>query len=137
MKKVRVVVMSVFFMGAMLLGTVVFAANSRTKIMTLAKNSAWNIRSELQRSGTYYTVEANCYGVFPVDNSTDTFTRVKAQVVTPYQSPMTDVYTLVETGGVVTMTIKDGMLNHPIIYFRFCGNDPNYEAYAYIYYSAK
>lgn len=137
MKKIRIFTVTSILMLSMLLGTIVFAESSRTETISLAKNSVWNVRNELRRSGTYYTVEANCYAVFPVDNSTDTFTKIKAQVVTAYQSAMTDVYTLNETSGTVDMTIKDGMLNHTSVYFRFCGNDPNYAAYSYVYYSAK
>lgn len=132
-KKKIMTLVSVVLMAMMICGTQVFAVR---ETIVVIPNQAWNQRPSISRSGSHYYGTASCYAVYPLDNSTDYFSRVRVRITNGYQtnSPISDVYYLSETGGEVKVYIKDGYAALRSISFGFSGNSDK-AAYADVYYT--
>lgn len=123
--------MSILFICFLILGTNLFAAR---ELFVLPANQIWVSRNTT-RTGKYRDVTARLFKVFPYDNRDDDFTRIQARVTSSNGTPISDIYTLYETDNVPTaIMLHNGKLDITDIRVQFRGNNPNYAAYADVFY---
>lgn len=135
MKKKIVSVVSVVLLLCMVFSTNVYVASSRRETITLLKNQLWNERSPVTRSLKNNFAYARCYAVYPTDGGTDNFEKIRVRVRDGNGVILSDVKTLSEkAGSSEKITLKNNYLDQTQIYFVFAGNNPDYGAYADVYY---
>lgn len=135
MKKKIVSVVSMVLLLCMVFSTNIYVASSRRETITLLKNQIWNERSPVTRSMASSKVYARCYAVYPTDGGGDTFTKIRVRLRDGDGYILSDIKTLYDTATEnTTIIIKDGYLDRQKIYFVFSGNNPDYGAYADVYY---
>ena len=135
MKKKLKAIFSVTLLLGMIFATDVFAESVR-EVVRVNINQMWTARPEISRSTNYSYVTARAYAVYPTDGSEDDFENVQV-VVRDGNVIISNVYVLNEEVGNENIDIHEGHLAVSEVTFAFRGNDPDYAAYADVYYDAK
>lgn len=134
MKKKFLRSLSVLFFCFLMLGTNLFAAR---ELLVLPANQTW-VSKSTTRTGKYSDVTARLFKVFPYDNRDDDFTRIQARLTSSNGTAISKVYTLYETANVPTaIKLNEGTLDNTNIRMQFRGNNPNYAAYADVFYNGR
>lgn len=134
MKKKFLRSLSVLFFCFLMLGTNLFAAR---ELLVLPANQTW-VSKSTTRTGKYSDVTARLFKVFPYDNRDDDFTRIQARLTYSNGTAISKVYTLYETANVPTaIKLNEGTLDNTNIRIQFRGNNPNYAAYADVFYNGR
>ena len=137
MKKKLTVIISVIMMICLLAGTQVFASDTRENIYVGA-NKSWKICKSVSRSAKYYDAYARAFAVYPTDGGTDNYQYLQVALTNTRGTLITNSeYTLLKEYNTTSTSIriKNGYLATTSVIFKFRGNSPNCDAFAYVQYN--
>jgi len=132
-KKALVTMMALASLGCM---SCVNASAANTTV-ELDLNQTWTYVGPCTRSGRFSYLSMRNLAVYPRYGGTDNFRYIQGDAVDDNGYKICDTLTLDEQSSIASFpTIYEGYYDADTIYFRFRGNNPNYEAKADVVYSA-
>ncbi len=128
-------IISTVLVVAMLLGNEVFAA-SRRETVWVGRDQAWHYRPNIARGRTSNSLHARAYSVYP-NGGLDTFQKIDVRGYTG-ATPITRTVVLNEVNpNVSSIPIDPEFWKLNTVRFAFSGHDPEYAAYADVFYEAR
>ncbi len=131
--KIRKRVLALVLAALFLSGSTASASSFDTTVY-VGTNQNWSYSQWVTRTKKWSNCLARCYAVYPPNGGVDNFRYVQTAIFNSVGTQISNTHVLDEQATSSTpVFIYNGYLNLDTVYFKYRGNNPDYDAYCHVY----